>query len=140
MVRANTFWFSLKADISYEGKILLKQLAIAFEKILDDENTREFIDTIHIEGHADVIGFASDNMILSSKRAYNVVNYMLEANPNLELKEYARFFAASGFSEHRPINPSNTEEARRLNRRIEISINIKDSNVQEVINEYLESR
>jgi chemotaxis protein MotB len=126
------------ADISYEGRRLLGQLAIAFENILDDLETREFIDTIHIEGHADSIGPSADNLELSSRRADNVLNYMMESNPDLE-QHYARYFAASGFSEHRPINLEDTPEGRSYNRRIEISINIKDSNVQKIIDEYLGS-
>ncbi len=137
VVNENLLFDFGSAEINYDGRMLLSQLSIAFEKVLDDSDTRYFIDAIHIEGHADVIGPSSDNMKLSSKRAYNVVNYLLQSNPDLEKKGYASFFAASGFSEHRPIDNADTEEARSINRRIEISINIKDSNVQKIINEYL---
>ena len=124
-----------ESEISYDGQKLLREFAIAFENLLDDPNARDFIDTINIEGHADAVGDPDDNMELSSQRAYNVVNYLMEANPRL-LGKYARFFAASGFSEHRKI--INTQEENRKNRRIEISVNIKDSNIQKIIDEYLD--
>ncbi len=125
------------SEISWEGKLLLEQFAVAFEKILDDKSIRDFIDAIHIEGHADNIGSPDSNMKLSSQRAYNVVNYILESNTDLEGKQYGEYFAASGFSEFRPIDTGDSEQARKRNRRIEISINIKDSNIQKIINDYL---
>ncbi|MGI6778934.1 MAG: OmpA family protein [Acetivibrionales bacterium] len=124
------------STIKYSGKKLLDQFAIAFEKILDDTSVRNNIDTISIDGHADEVGSADDNMKLSSERATNVLNYLMQSNPDLESK-YGKYFAASGYSEFRPIDPGTSEQARQKNRRIEISINIKDSNVQNIIEEYL---
>lgn len=124
--------------IKPEGKTLLKQFAIAFEKILDDPDVRENIDAITVEGHSDDRGSADYNRELSSKRAYTVVNYLMASNPALEEK-YGSYFASSGYSEFRPIASGSSEESRRKNRRIEISINIKDSNVQDIISEYLKN-
>jgi len=122
--------------IKTDGQKLLKQFAIAFEKILDDSSIRDNIDAVIIEGHTDDTGSSDYNRELSSKRAYTVVNYLMSSNPGLERK-YGRYFSASGFSEFRPIAEGTSEKARQKNRRIEISINIKDSNIQNIINEYL---
>jgi chemotaxis protein MotB len=124
------------SEIKPAARRLLRQFAIAFENILDDVEVRENIDTISIDGHADKTGTYSRNAILSSERANNVLRYIMESNPDLERK-YSRYFAASGYSESRPLDPGDSEAARQKNRRIEISINIKDSNVQNIINEYL---
>jgi chemotaxis protein MotB len=124
-------------EIKPEGKELLKHLAVAFEKILDDENIRSNIDAINVEGHTDSRGTAEYNRDLSVKRSTAVVNYLMRANPGLEEK-YGRYFAATGFSEFRPIAVEYTEKDREKNRRIEISIIVKDSNIQSVIEKYLE--
>jgi chemotaxis protein MotB len=124
------------SEIKYEAQRLLRQLAIAFEKILDDADVRSKIDTISIDGHADEIGSGSSNLKLSTERATKVLDYIMQSNTILEDK-YGSYFAASGYSEFRPIAPGSSEEARRKNRRIEISINIKDSSVQNIIEEYL---
>lgn len=124
-------------NIKTEGKALITQLAIAFERILDNDEIRKNIDAINIEGHTDITGTADYNRELSTKRATTVVNYMMESNPDLKNK-YGKYFAATGYSEFRPIALGNTEEAHRKNRRIEISIIIKDSNVQKIIEDYLE--
>ena len=125
-------------SIKPEGKKLLKQFALAFERILDDGDIRENIDAITIEGHTDDTGPSDYNRELSSKRAFTVVNYLMASNPSLEIK-YGKYFSASGYSEFRPIAEGTSEAARQRNRRIEISINIKDSNVQKIIDDYLSS-
>ena len=126
------------ADVKNEGKSLLRELSIAFEKILDDPEVRDVIDSISVEGHTDDIGSPDANRTLSTERATNVLNYIMASNPSLEGK-YGSFFAAAGFSELRPIADNSTEEGRAKNRRIEFSIKIKDDNVQKIIEEYLEN-
>ena len=120
-----------------EAKELLTQLSNAFERVLENTEVRENIDAISIEGHADSLGNADYNRELSARRATEVVNFMFSVNPNLE-SEYGEYFAANGFSEFRPISTGSDEDSRALNRRIEISIIVKDSNIQKVIEKYLD--
>lgn len=123
-------------EIKPEGRELLDQFAIAFEKILDDRDIRNYIDSINIEGHTDDVGTSSYNRELSAKRSAEVVNYLMSSNPQLE-KKYAGFFATVGFSKFRPIALGISETARQRNRRIEIKIAIKDSSIQDIIEDYL---
>ena len=125
-----------KSDISFEGQALLNRFAIAFEKILDDKSVRDYIDAINIEGHADMEGSFQNNYKLSCERAYAVINTMMEKNPTLEAK-YGSYFAATGYSEFRPIDSGTSSAAMAKNRRIQISITIKDTHVQKIIQEYL---
>jgi len=125
-----------KSEIKSEGYPLLLQLSLAFEELLDDENVRKYVDAIVIEGHTDSIGDADSNRKLSAERAYNVVNKLMEFNRSLENK-YSSYFAASGYSKFRPIASNETAEGRQQNRRIEISVVIKDSNIQNIITDYL---
>lgn len=120
-----------------EAKELLTQLSKAFERVLENPEVRENIDAISIDGHADSLGNSDYNRELSARRATEVVNYMFNTNPNLEDK-YGKYFAANGFSEFRPISTGGDEESRAANRRIEISIIVKDSNIQRVIEKYFD--
>jgi len=115
---------------------LLDTLSRALESVLDDTEVREYVDAIIVQGHTDDRGTPSFNRELSSKRANAVVDYLLKANPNLE-KKYASFFASSAFSEFRPLDPSENENAYERNRRIEISVALKDSNVRKLIDQYM---
>jgi len=125
------------AEVKDEGKSLLRELAIAFETILDDPEVRDVIDSISVEGHTDDVGNTDANRILSTERSTNVLNYIMASNPSLEEK-YGSYFAAAGFSELRPIADNADPAGAAKNRRIEFSIKIKDDNVQKVIDDYLD--
>ena len=126
--------YTLKQD----GKRFLASLAAAFAKVLDDAEVRQNIDVILVQGHTDQRGTVTYNRELSSKRANTVLNYMFSADNTLE-RSYGSYFASSGYSEFRPINPANTEAAYQQNRRIEISVVLKDSNVRDTIDEYMKN-
>jgi chemotaxis protein MotB len=76
---------------------------------------------ISIEGHTDDLPMKSnkirDNWQLSTERALSVLKYILET-PNLDPKRCS----AAGFGEFRPLVPNNTNENRRINRRVEIVV------------------
>jgi chemotaxis protein MotB len=123
--------------VKEEGKVLLDKLALAFENVLADDEVRGFIDAIAIQGHTDERGSSAYNRELSANRAAAVVNYLMGTNATLEA-EYGEYFTASAYSEYRPVDTGSTEEAYAKNRRIEISMILKDAQIQDVINDYLE--
>ena len=96
MINNQLLFAKSSSDISFEGQALLSRFAVAFEKILDDKDIRDYIDSINIEGHADIDGSYQSNYELSCKRAYAVINTMMAKNPTLEQK-YGEYFAAPGF-------------------------------------------
>ncbi len=125
------------ATIKPEGEKLLAKLSDAFKSVLDKYETRKNIESIVIQGHTDSRGDEAVNRRLSAERSGAVITYMFNANPILASK-YGEYFASSAYSEYRPIVLGKTEEAYAKNRRIEVSIVLKDSEVQNVIDEYLE--
>lgn len=125
------------STVKPDGRELLDQLAIAFERVLNDRSTRNNVDAISIQGHTDNTGSPEYNRELSTRRATSVVDHMMNSNPNLERK-YADYFAATGYSEFRPIASNSTSAGRAKNRRIEISIILKDDQLQNIIETYLE--
>jgi chemotaxis protein MotB len=121
-----------------EGKPLLDALAVALANVLADAVVRENVDSILIQGHTDERGSDSLNWELSAKRANAVLAYLFAANPVLA-DSYGKYFAASAYSKYRPLDPGKTETAYRQNRRIEIAIVPKDTNLRKVIDEYVQS-
>ena len=122
--------------IKPEGKRLLATLGQAFARVLADAAVRENVDVILVQGHTDERGTSAYNRDLSAKRADAVLNYMFETNRTLE-QSYGAYFASSAYSEFRPLNPAKTEAAFEQNRRIEISVVLKDASVRGVIDEYM---
>lgn len=124
--------------IKPEGKQLIATLARALEGVLGDANVRDYVDAIVVQGHTDDRGSSSFNRELSAKRANAVLDDMFAANPVLE-KEYGSFFAASAFSEFRPLDTGATEPAFERNRRIEISVVLKDATIPKLIEQYMQA-
>ncbi len=125
------------AKIKPDGEQLLVKLSDAFNNVLANYEVRKNIESIVIQGHADSRGDEDTNRKLSAERSGAVVNFMFNSNPMMAQK-YGEYFASSAYSEFRPVALGTSEEAYAKNRRIEISIVLKDSEVQKVIDEYLE--
>lgn len=125
------------AKIKENSKELLNKLSKSFESILSDDEVRKYIDAIEIQGHADARKGSVSNSVLSANRATAVVDYILKANPDLKEK-YGEYFAASGYSYFRPRVEGDNDEAWQANRRIEISVILKDPSIRKLIDEYLE--
>lgn len=69
-----------------------------------------------IEGHTDNTGLPESNMILSIDRANAVKDYLISKGVNPEV------LIAEGYGAEQPIADNETEEGRKLNRRVEFKI------------------
>ena len=108
-----------QSDIAAEGETQLAQLAVALTQIAAE--IPEDIDwVLQVEGHTDDIpvraGRFADNWDLSTERALSVVRFLADQGlpPNR--------LAAAGYGEFQPLDPSDSDEARRRNRRIEMKL------------------
>ncbi len=70
-----------------------------------------------IDGHCDDRGTPEANRILSEQRAESVVQYLLGKFSGLRREQ----FATHGYGEERPAAVGQTDDARKANRRVEIS-------------------
>jgi outer membrane protein OmpA-like peptidoglycan-associated protein len=71
-------------------------------------------------GHTDSVGTAAYNQALSERRALSVGTYLtLKGVPSSRV-------AAAGRGETEPLQPNDTEEGRRVNRRVEIAVTAGD--------------
>lgn len=68
---------------------------------------------IEVSGHTDDIGNDDDNQVLSEKRAESVFNYLTRKGIAAERVEYR------GLGERNPLVPNDSDENRKINRRIE---------------------
>ena len=116
---------------------MLQQLSAVFSSFLADEQNAKYVDSIVISGHTDTTGSDDENLKLSLERANSVLNYLLTTNSGL-LSQYSKYFCASGYGEMRPVADNSTAEGQATNRRIEISIILKDETVLNIVEQYLE--
>ena len=115
----------------------LNQLIDVFQRFLSDPNNVKYVDSIVISGHTDSTGTDENNRVLSTDRANAVLGYLLD-NGGGKLQQYASYFCAAGYGETRPVADNETEEGRAQNRRIEISIILKDDSVLDIVESYLD--
>ena len=75
---------------------------------------------LRVDGHTDVRPIASSqfpsNWALSASRAISVVQYLVSKGISPQR------LVAAGFGEYQPLDPGNTEEAFRRNRRLELKL------------------
>ena len=115
----------------------LNQLIDVFQSFLSDPENTKYVDSVVISGHTDSTGTDENNRILSTDRANAVLGYLL-SNGGGKLQKYASYFCAAGYGETRPVADNDTEEGRAQNRRIEISIILKDDSVMDIVENYLD--
>jgi chemotaxis protein MotB len=116
--QSEVFFDSGRADLKPDGRLELDKLAgvlLDLEKTIPDDLPW----VLRVDGHTDirpVIGIFKSNWDLSAARAISVVQYLISKGvPPQRL-------VAAGFGEFEPIDPGNTEEAYRRNRRIEFKL------------------
>lgn len=117
--QAELFFASGSADLGEQGKTHLAALAETLLTVA--QKIPEDIDWIlQIDGHSDKVPinneFFASNWELSTARAVSVVRFLSRQGiPENRM-------AAAGFSKYHPIDPADTPEAYRKNRRIEIKL------------------
>jgi len=110
---------NLKNILFYMGTTsLLEESYPELDLIVDFLKSNPKVE-IQLEGHTDNRGDAKKNLVLSQQRVDRIKTYLVSKGIS------SRKVKGKGFGAARPIAKSDTEEARRLNRRVEFVI-IKD--------------
>ena len=125
------------SEIKANSRPVLDQLIEVFSKFLADSDNSRYVDSIVISGHTDSTGDEESNRRLSTDRANSVLNYLLTGDRGA-LEAYAEYFCAAGYGETRPVESNETETGRAANRRIEISMILKDESVLKIVEQYLQ--
>ena len=123
--------------VKAEAYPALDQLIEVFRQFLADDENAKYVDSIVISGHTDSSGTEKVNRELSTARANAVLGYLLD-NDGGALDEYAQYFCAAGYGKTRPVASNDTEAGRAANRRIEISIILRDDTVMDIVESYLD--
>ena len=124
------------AEVKAESSEVLDELIDVFTSFLSDPENAKYVDSIVISGHTDSTGTAETNRVLSTERANSVLNYMLTGR-NAKLDRYSQYFCAAGYGATRPVATNETDEGRAANRRIELSMILKDDTVLDIVEQYL---
>lgn len=124
------------SQIRADSVQLLDELINVFYQFLSNSDNSRYVDSIVIAGHTDSSGTDETNRQLSTSRANSVLGYLLTGQ-NAKLKDFSQYFCAAGYAATRPIAPNDSPEGQAANRRIEISIILKDESVLKIVENYL---
>ena len=118
-----------QAELSARGVHTLSVLGPIVHAVLSEDRFAGQVETVFVEGHTDdkPIGirlrsrFAS-NWELSAQRAINAWRVLRNSAPLDELRneQCQPLFSCSGYADTRPVGDGNSDEARRLSRRIDM--------------------
>ena len=126
----DSIFFNGDSDVLLDtGKAVLKPMSDGIHSVEDK------ILSIRVAGHTAVGQYSVvDDTELSSGRAVNVVNYL----KGLQVASPEKF-VSMGYGSYRPIAPNDTEQNKRLNRRVEIILVRNDADFTDpaVVDEYL---
>jgi chemotaxis protein MotB len=107
-----------RAEVSAAGRAQMEQVAVALQD-LEREIPPEIPWVMRVDGHTDkrpVSGQFRSNWELSAARAIAVVQYLVSRGVS------PQHLVAAGFGEFQPLDASDTDEALRRNRRIELKL------------------
>lgn len=124
------------SEVKDDSAAVLGKLSSVFVNFLSNSENAKYVDSIVISGHTDSTGSDERNRTLSTERANSVLGYILGSG-NGRLNNYAQYFCAAGYGSTRPVANNSTEAGRAANRRIEISIILKDETVMDIVESYL---
>ena len=122
--------------IKPDSRVVLDELIQVFAQFLSDGENAKYVDSVVISGHTDITGTAEENRVLSTDRANSVLSYLLTGS-GAALEPYSEYFCAAGYGATRPVQSNDSEEGRSANRRIEISMILKDETVLDIVEQYL---
>ncbi len=119
LLQSELLFASGTAELGENGRKQLQQVAAVLLKLIPSiPDDLQWI--LRVDGHTDRVPISSakfaSNWELSMARAVSVVRYLAEQGIPEER------MAAAGFSKFHPLDPADSEEAYRKNRRIEIKL------------------
>ncbi|WP_024655518.1 flagellar motor protein MotB [Borrelia hispanica] len=119
---ADAFFDSASAEVKLDDNRDVIQKIASFIGFLDNQGYN-----FKIEGHTDNVdvninGIWKSNWELSSARAVNMLEQILNYTDHSKIKSIESKFEVSGFAGSRPVATDDTPEGRAYNRRIDILI------------------
>ena len=127
-LREGVLFDTSESIIKEEGKEFLKEfMPIYFRILLDNEEIRQELAEIIIEGHTDDVSTYMYNLKLSQLRSYNVVELLFSDEFNYKNKDLlVKHLTANGKSYSNLIYKENNEVDRDSSRRVEFKFKLKE--------------
>jgi len=112
-VELNRDYVLKNIQFEFDSYVLLRSSFVELDKVVEYLKDNPHLN-VRLSGHTDFIGSDEYNLILSRNRARSVADYFVSKGI------HSQRIISYGFGKTRPIVLDKTDEARKINRRVEI--------------------
>ena len=120
-------------ELKDTGQELLRKFLPKYINVLTDNQFKEYVSEIIIEGHTDTRGDYLYNLELSQKRALSVASFCLDSNQAVlkekKLEELRKIVTANGKSFSNPVLDADGNVDADASRRVEFLFRLKDEDM-----------
>ena len=132
-----------QSELTDEGKAVLEQILPIYCQVLLQDDYKQYLAEIIIDGYTDTDGDYSYNLYLSQMRSLAVAQYLLDIQGNFlsgeQSQELQDYLTVNGHSMANPILDAQGNVDKDASRRVEVKFRLKDDEMIQELNEIMSS-
>ena len=140
---AYTYIYYDQSELTDEGKAVLEQILPIYCQVLLQDDYKQYLAEIIIDGYTDTDGDYSYNLYLSQMRSLAVAQYLLDIQGNFlngeQSQELQDYLTVNGHSMANPILDAQGNVDKDASRRVEVKFRLKDDEMIQELNEIMSS-
>ena len=130
-----------QAELTDSGKQALEQILPIYCKVLLQDDYKDYLAEIIIDGYTDTDGDYSYNLQLSQQRSLAVAQYLIDIQGNFlndeQSQELEKYLTVNGHSMANPVLDVNGNVDKDASRRVEVKFRLKDEEMIDELNQLL---
>ena len=140
-LQSNVLFNYDESDLSDAGKTALEQILPIYCKVLLQDDYKDYLAEIIIDGYTDTDGDYSYNLQLSQQRSLAVAQYLLDIQGNFlssdQSGDLQQFLTVNGHSMANPVLDADGNVDKDASRRVEIKFRLKDDEMIDELNQIM---
>ena len=132
-----------QAELTDSGKQALEQILPIYCKVLLQDDYKDYLAEIIIDGYTDTDGDYSYNLQLSQQRSLAVAQYLIDIQGNFlndeQSQELEKYLTVNGHSMANPVLDADENVDKDASRRVEIKFRLKDEEMIDELNQIMSS-
>ena len=143
-LQSNVLFNYDESDLSDAGKTALEQILPIYCKVLLQDDYKDNLAEIIIDGYTDTDGDYSYNLQLSQQRSLAVAQYLLDIQGNFlssdQSGDLQQFLTVNGHSMANPVLDADGNVDKDASRRVEIKFRLKDDEMIDELNQIMSDK
>ena len=143
-LQSNVLFNYDESDLSDAGKTALERILPIYCKVLLQDDYKDYLAEIIIDGYTDTDGDYSYNLQLSQQRSLAVAQYLLDIQGNFlssdQSGDLQQFLTVNGHSMANPVLDADGNVDKDASRRVEIKFRLKDDEMIDELNQIMSDK